>query len=117
MKNLGLAMKYLTDKKEAGQILDAAIYALLEVEIAALLPHVAVLSGGQMRKEGAGKLNAYKVAPVDAIAAKASAKYVYAWLNAESTLRSILKFLAKGGCFYTTFANENSQGPISSGTM
>ena len=43
---------------------------------------------------------------MDPIAAKASAKYVYAWLHAESTLRSILKFLAKGGCFYTAFANE-----------
>ena len=47
------------DKKEAGQIFDAAIYALLEVECAALLPHVTVLSGGQMRKDGGGKLNAY----------------------------------------------------------
>ena len=71
MKNLGLAMKYIMDKNEAGQIFDGAIYKLLEVECAALLPHVTVLSGGQMRKDGGGKLNAYKAAPVDPIAAKA----------------------------------------------
>ena len=105
-KKAGFAMKYIMDKNEAGQIFDGAIYKLLEVECAALLPHVTVLSGGQMRKDGGGKLNAYKAASVDPIAAKASAKYVYAWLHAESTLRSILKFLAKGGCFYTAFANE-----------
>ena len=71
MKNLGLAMKYIMDKNEAGQIFDGAIYKLLEVECAALSPHVTVLSGGQMRKDGGGKLNAYKAAPVDPIAAKA----------------------------------------------
>ena len=59
-----------------------------------------------MRKDGGGKLNAYKAVPVDPIAAEASAKYIYAWLHEESTLRSILKFLAKGGVFYTAFANE-----------
>ena len=106
MKNLGLAMKHLMDKNEAGQIIDGAIYRLLEVECSALEPHVAVLSGGQMRKDGGGKLNAYKAVPVDPIAAEASAKYIYAWLHEESTLRSILKFLAKGGVFYTAFANE-----------
>ena len=106
MKNLGLAIKHLSDEDEAGQILDSKIYAKLKVECAALLPHVTVLSGGQMRKEGGGKLNAYKAASVDPIAAKAAATYLYDWLHKESTLRSILKFLAKGGLFYTAFANE-----------
>ena len=106
MKNLGLAIKYLLDPTEAGQIFDGSIYKLLKAECEALEPHVTVLSGGQMRKEGGGKLNAYKAASVDPIAAKASAKYIYEWLHKESTLRSILKFLAKGGVFYTAFANE-----------
>jgi hypothetical protein len=106
MKNLGLAMKYIMDKNEAGQIFVGAIYKLLEVECAALLPHVTVLSGGQMRKDGGGRLNAYTAVAVDPIAAKASAKYIYEWLHKESTLRAILKFLAKGGVFYTAFANE-----------
>ena len=106
MKNLGFSMKHLMDKNEAGQIIDGAIYRLLEAECKALEPHVTVLSGGQMRKDGGGKLNAYKAVSVDPIAAKASAKYIYEWLHRESTLRSILKFLAKGGVFYTAFANE-----------
>ena len=106
MKNLGLSMKHLMDKNEAGQILDGAIYKLLEAECEALEPHVTVLSGGQVRKDGGGKLNAYKAVSVDPIAARASAKYLYDWLHKESTLRSILKFLAKGGVFYTAFANE-----------
>ena len=106
MKNLGLAMKHLMVESEAGQIIDAKIYGLLEVECAALEPHVTVLSGGQMRKDGGRKLNAYRAVSVDPNAAKASAKYLYDWLHKESTLRSILKFLAKGGVFYTTFANE-----------
>ena len=71
MKNLGLAMKHLMDENEGGQILDGAIYKLLKVERAALEPHLTVLSGGQMRKDGGG--NAYKAVPVDPIAAEASA--------------------------------------------
>ena len=55
MKILGLSMKHLMDKNEAGQIIDGAIYKLLEAECAALEPHVTVLSGGQMRKDGGGK--------------------------------------------------------------
>ena len=106
LKSLGLAMKHLIDTNEAGQILDGAIYKVLEAECAALSPHVTVLSGGQMRREGGGKLNAYTAVSVDPIAAKASAKYIYEWLHKEFTLRSILKFLAKGGVFYTAFANE-----------
>ena len=31
---------------------------------------------------------------------------MYEWLHKESTLRFILKFLAKGGVFYIAFANE-----------
>ena len=59
-----------------------------------------------MRKDGGGKLNAYKAASVEPAAAEAAAKYVYAWLTTPSDLRSILKFLSKGGVFYTAFANE-----------
>ena len=66
--------------------------------------------GGAIERSDAqgwgGKLNAYKAVSVDPIAAKASAKYIYERLHKESTLRSILKFLAKGGVFYTAFANE-----------
>ena len=106
MKNLGLSMKVLMDKNEAGHIIDAAIYRLLVTECEALEPHVALLSGGQMKKEGGGRLNAYKAASVDPDRVKASAKYVYTWLKNDSMLRSMLKFLAKGGLFYTAFANE-----------
>ena len=106
MKNLGLAMKFLMDASEGGQIIDAEIYALLVVECAALEPHVTVLSGGQMRKDGGGKLNAYTAVAVDPISATAAAKYIYGWLYGESTLRSMLRFLAKGGLFYTAFCNE-----------
>ena len=106
MKNLGLAMKFLMDANEAGQIIDAKIYALLMVECAALEPHVTVLSGGQMRKDGGGKLNAYTAVAVDPISATAAAKHIYGWLYGESTLRSMLRFLAKGGLFYTAFCNE-----------
>ena len=90
---------------EDGQILDNQIYASVKVECVALLPHLTVLSGGQMRKDGGGRLNAYKAASVEPAAAEA-AEYVYAWLTHGSTLRSILKFLSKGGVFYTAFANE-----------
>ena len=62
-------MKHLMDKNEAGQIIDGAIYNLLEAECAALEPHVTALSGGQMRKDGGGKLNAYKAVSVDLIVA------------------------------------------------
>ena len=97
MKNLGLSMKHLMDKNEAGQIIDGAIYKLLEAECAKLEPHVTVLSGGRIRKEGGGKLNAYKAVYVDPSNATASAKYIYAWLHGESTLRNVLNFLAKCG--------------------
>ena len=106
MKNLALAINRLMDAEEAGQIIDGKIYATLKVECAALLPHLTVLSGGQMRKDGGGKLNAYKAASVEPAVAEAAAKYVYEWLTTGSTLRSILKFLSKGGVFYTAFANE-----------
>ena len=59
-----------------------------------------------MRKEGGGRLNAYKVAPVEQGVAEAAAKFVYKWLTTASYLRSMLKFLSKGGVFYTAFANE-----------
>ena len=94
------------DKNEAGHIIDGAIYKLLEAECAKLKPHVTVLSGGQIRKDGVGKLNAYRAVYVDPSNTIASAKFIYAWLHGESTLRKVLKFLAKGGLFYTAFANE-----------
>ena len=59
-----------------------------------------------MRKEGGGKLNAYKVVPVDRGVAEVAAKHVYVWLNKSSNLRSLLMFLSKGGIFYTAFVNE-----------
>ena len=106
MKNLALAIGGFMNDDEAGQILDGKIYANVKVECVALLPHLTVLSGGQMRKDGGGRLNAYKAASVDPITAEAASKYVYAWLTTPSDLRSILKFLSKGGVFYTAFANE-----------
>ena len=77
-------MKFLMDANEAGQIIDAKIYALLMVECAALEPHVTVLSGGQMRKDGGGKLNAYTAVAVDPISATTAAKHIYGWLYGES---------------------------------
>ena len=106
MKNLGLAIRHLMDEKEAGQIIDGAIYKALKAECEELEPHVTVLSGGQMKKEGGGRLNAYTAVAVDPMKAQASAKYIYQWMHKESTVRSMLKFLAKGGVFYTAFANE-----------
>ena len=106
MENLVVAIKQLMLDDEAGQIFDKKIYTKMKEECAQLLPHLIVLSGGQMRKEGGGRLNAYKVATVDPGLAEAAAKYVYAWLTNGSNLRSILKFLSKGGVFYTAFANE-----------
>ena len=106
MKNLGLAIRYLMDENEAGQIIDGAIYKALKAECEVLEPHVIVLSGGQMKKEGGGRLNAYTAVAVEPMKATTSAKYIYQWMHKESTLRSMLKFLAKGGVFYTAFANE-----------
>ena len=106
-KNIGLAMKHIPDEGEAGQLFDSKIYAKVKAEATELRPHVLVLSGGQMRKEGGGKLNAYKASPVEKGKAETAAKFVYAWLtNGNSNLRGMLKFLSKGGCFYTAFANE-----------
>ena len=71
-----------------------------------MLPHLKVLSGGQMRSEKK-KLNAYRVTPIDRADAETAAKAVYAWLRQpKSHLRVILKMLAKGGAFYIAFANE-----------
>ena len=106
MKNLGLAIRHLMDENEAGQIIDGAIYKALKAECEVLEPHVIVLSGGQMKKEGGGRLNAYTAVAVEPMKATTSAKYIYQWMHKESTLRSMLKFLAKGGVFYTAFANE-----------
>ena len=106
MKNLAAAMTSLKNDDEAGQILDQKIYAAIKKEIEELLPHVQTLSGGQMRKEGGGKLNAYKAMAVDRGVAEVAAKHVYAWLTKGSNLRSMLMFLSKGGIFYTGFANE-----------
>ena len=107
MKNMGFAIKHILDENEAGQLFDSKIYANVKAEAMELRPHVLVLSGGQMRKEGGGKLNAYKASPVEKPKAEAAAKAVYAWLtNGNSNLRGMLKFLSKGGCFYTAFANE-----------
>lgn len=107
MKNLVLAIKHILDEDEAGEIFAPAIYANVKKEAEALLPHLQVLSGGQMRKEGGGKLNAYRAPPVEKPKAEAAAKAVYAWLKSGgSNLRSMLKFLSKGGCFYTAFVNE-----------
>ena len=106
MKNLAAAMTHLKNDDEAGQILDQKIYTKIKTEIEDLLPHVQTLSGGQMRKEGGGKLNAYKAVPVDRGVAEVAAKHVYVWLTKTSNLRSMLMCLSKGGIFYTAFANE-----------
>ena len=106
MKNIVLSITAFMNDDEAGQILDGQIYASVKAECTELLPHLTVLSGGQMRKDGGGRLNAYKAAPVDPSAAEAAAKRVYEWLKKPSEFRSMLKFLSKGGLFYTAFAND-----------
>ena len=106
MNNIALAITAFMNDDEAGQILDGQIYASVKAECTELLPHLTVLSGGQMRKEGGGRLNAYKAAPVDPITAEVAAKKVYEWLKKPSEFRSMLKFLSKGGLFYTAFAND-----------
>ena len=106
MKNIVLSITAFMNDDEAGQILDGQIYASVKAECTELLPHLTVLSGGQMRKDGGGRLNAYKAAPVDPITAEAAAKKVYEWLKKPSEFRSMLKFLSKGGLFYTAFAND-----------
>ena len=68
-----------------------------------------VLSGGQVWKECA-RLNAYKTPPIEHSVAEASAIYVSEWLEKPSSpMRGVLKFLAKGGVFYTAFTNEKNE--------
>jgi hypothetical protein len=105
MKNLAVAIKYsiAPDMKE---LWDPAVYESFKEEAIELLPHLIVLSGGQMRKDDK-KLNAYRVAAIDRGDAEKSAKAVFVWLSKpKSHLRAILKMLARGGAFYTAFANE-----------
>ena len=105
MKNLVLGVKYDIDE-DVRELWDAKVYAAFKAEAIELLPHLKVLSGGQMRNEKK-KLNAYKVAPIDRVDAEKAAKAVYVWLRKpKSYLRVILKMLAKGGAFYTGFVNE-----------
>ena len=105
MKNLALGVKYAI-AEDVRELWDAKVYEAFEAEATELLPHLNVLSGGQMRKADK-KLNAYRVATIDRGEAEKSAKAVYAWLQKpRSHLRAILKMLAKGGAFYTAFANE-----------
>ena len=78
MKNLALGVKYAIDE-QFGELLNAKVYDNIKVEANELLPHLRVLSGGQMRKEAA-KLNAYRVSPIENGFAEGSAKFVYSWL-------------------------------------
>ena len=105
MKNLALGVKYAI-ADDVRELWDAKVYESFKAEAMELLPHLKVLSGGQMRKDDK-KLNAYRVAAIDKGDAETAAKAVYAWLRKpKSNLRAILKMLAKGGAFYTAFANE-----------
>ena len=68
------------------------------------------------------KSNAYNVQAIPKERAEAAAKAVYHWLqSSNTTIRSVLKFLAKGGLWYTAFANEKlsrafpSSEPVSEG--
>ena len=98
MKNLALGVKYAI-VEDVRELWDAKVYAAFKAEAIKLLPHLKVLSGGQMRKDDK-KLNAYRVAPIDRADADTAAKAVYAWLRQpRSHLRDILKMLAKGGAF------------------
>ena len=59
MKNLATAIIEVMNETDAGQILDREIFDAMVTEGNELLPHVLVLSGGQMQK-ATTKLNAYK---------------------------------------------------------
>ena len=101
MKNLALGVKYAI-AEDVRELWDKAIKA----KATELLPHLNVLSGGQMRKADK-KLNAYRVATIDRGEAEKSVKAVCAWLQKpRSHLRAIWKMLAKGVAFYTAFASE-----------
>ena len=105
MKNLALGVKYII-AEDVRELWDAKVYESFKAEAMELLPHLKVLSGGQMRKDDK-KLNAHRVAPIDKAEAETAAKAVFVWLRKpRSNLRAILKMLAKGGAFYTAFANE-----------
>ena len=96
MKNLALALETIIADDEAEAIFDPVIYAKVVAEAKELIPHVKVLSGGQVRKE-TSRLNPYRAANVEFAAAEASAIYVYVWLKkANSPLLSLMKFPAKG---------------------
>ena len=106
MENIALSITAFMKDDETGRILDRQIYDNVKATCTELLPYLNVLSGGQMRKDGGGRLNAYEAAPVDPSAAEAAAKRVYEWLKKPSEFRSMLKCLSKGGLFYTAFAND-----------
>ena len=94
------------EEEEAGQLLDRTTFDAMVVEAKGLLPHITVLSGGQMQK-ATTKSNAYQVQAIPKEKAVEAAMVVYAWLqNENSTIGGGLKFLAKGGLFYTAFAND-----------
>ena len=58
MKNVASAITAFMNDDEVGQIFDSQIYASVKAENTELLPHLTVLSGGQVHKEGGGRLNA-----------------------------------------------------------
>ena len=77
MKSLGMVIKHVDEEQDARQLLDKKIFDAIKKAADELMPHVKVLSGGQMRKEGGGRLNAYRVAPIERVKAEAAAKYAY----------------------------------------
>ena len=107
MKSLHLAISAAIGT-EAQDLLDAKVFAAIKQEADPLLPHIHTLCGGQMKKEQT-KLNAFKAPAIEEKAAKQAATAVYQWLNKpDSPLRAALKFLSKGGVFYSGFANEKT---------
>ena len=75
-----------------------------------LLPHILVLCDGQMQK-ATTKFNAYKAPAIPKEKDEAAAKAVYRWLQSRnSTIRSVLKLLAKGGLWYIVSRAKNFPG-------
>ena len=59
MNKLAAAISALMDENDAGQLLDRDISDAMVIEAKASVPHITVLSGGQMQK-ATTKFNAYK---------------------------------------------------------
>ena len=65
MKNFILGVKYIL-VEDFQELWDAMVYAAFKAEAIELLPHLIVLSGGQMR-EGVKKLDVYNMTLIDKV--------------------------------------------------